>query len=475
MKVFVANPPFIEHFNRQVRWSAKTSGGLHPPIYLAYAAAVLKEAGHDVKLEDAVALNRTTEDFLKDIRKFRPKLVVMETSTPSIVNDSRIAARVKGMLPNTKIAFTGSHCSALPERTLRESVADFVCIGEYDYTLRDLACALENKGSLKNVDGIAYLKGKRFVRTRPRALIKNIDELPWPLREQLPNDVYSDTLMTSPLTFIVTSRGCPYRCTYCNWPSTMFGHMIRRRDPVDVVDEVEHCVKKYRLKSFKFFDDTFTVNKEHVKKICNLLIKRKIKTPWICNARVDTLDEDTMRLMKKAGCRLMKIGVESGNQKILDWVKKGTTIPQIKAFFRLARKVGIQTFGSFMIGYPQETDKTIRQTFRLAKEIKPDMAQFVILQPLPGTELYRWMESRGMIPKKVKWDKYITDEGYVDLVFKHPKYTQDELRKICSKLWSSYYLRPGYVAKRIIRGMTSKREIKRNISGVKKIFRYRRT
>lgn len=472
MRIFIANPPFFRSFNRQVRWAAKTSGGLHPPIYLAYAAAVLAKS-HQVKLVDGVALDMSREAFLKEAAAFNPDLVVMETSTPSIVNDSALAQEMK-KVKDVPVAFTGSHVSALPERTLRETPADFAAIGEYDHTLRELAETLEGKGDLSRVNGIAY-KDKGQIRVNPRReLIKNLDEIPWPLREQLPNERYSDTLMTSPLTFIVSARGCPYQCTYCSWPSTMFGHPLRERDPMNVVDEIEFCVKKYRLKSFKIFDDTFTANKPRVKAICNELIKRKVVTPWICNARVDNLDEETMRLMKKAGCYLFKLGLESGNQDILDWVKKGTKIQQIRDFVKTAKKVGISTFGSFMIGYPMETEETIRQTFELAKSVEPDMVQFVILQPLPGTELWGWMERNQMIPKDVKWDNYITKEGYVDLVFKHPKFSQDELREICHRLWKGYYLRKGYIARRALKGLRSPREIKRNVAGVKKIFRYKK-
>jgi anaerobic magnesium-protoporphyrin IX monomethyl ester cyclase len=395
MRIFISNPPFIPSFNRQVRWAAKTSGGLHPPIYLAYAAASLKQAGFDVRLEDAVAEGRTHQGFLDDNKKFNPYLIVMETSTASIMNDSRLAEMIKGER-NTPLVLTGSHASAMPERTLRESKADMVCIGEYDQTLPEIARAIQAKKPLKGIKGLAFKQGKGIIVNEKRPLIQDLDSLPWPLRDQLPTRAYSDTLLTTPFTFVVTARGCPYQCNYCNWPSTMFGRRIRKRDPRKIVDEVEHCIRKYQLKSYKFFDDTFTYDKSHVRAVCQELLDRGITTPWICNARVDTLDEDTMRLMKRAGCYLFKIGVESGNQDILDWTKKGTKLSQVRSFFRLMKRVGIQAFASFMIGYPQETRETIEQTFRLAKEIRPDMCQFVILQPLPGTELWGGAQYQGV-------------------------------------------------------------------------------
>jgi anaerobic magnesium-protoporphyrin IX monomethyl ester cyclase len=472
MKVYIANPPFFSKFNRQVRWSAKTSGALHPPIFIAYAAANLKKNGFNVKLKDAIAEEMDIDSFVSDVVKFKPDILFLETSTPSIMNDSKIAKEIKLKLKDIKIVFMGSHASALPIRTLKESIADAVCMGEYDVTVVEMAEAVKNKKSFKGIKGVAYKSGNAVNMNDRRELIEDLSTIPWPLREQLPIGQYKDTLLTDPFTFIITTRGCPYKCIYCNWPKTMFGNRARYRDAIDVVDEVEHCIKTYNLKTYKFFDDTFTIDKKHVIDICNELIRRGIKTPWICNARADKLDLEMLSLMKKAGCYLMKIGVESGNQEILDWTKKGTKLDVIRKFFKLTRKVGIQTFASFMIGYPQETDETIKKTLDFAKEIGPDMAQFVILQPLPGTPLWSELEDKRMIPKEIDWSKYITKEGYVDLVFEHPTYSREELRDLTSKMWKSYYVRPSYIFKRFVKSLTSISEMKRNIHGVKKVFRY---
>lgn len=476
MKICLVNPPFIAHYNRQVRWSAKTSGGLHPPVYLAYAASNLKKHGHEVKLIDAVAEEMGRDAFVDAVKGFGPDILIMEVGTPSIINDSELASIIKKEVKGVKIAFTGAHVSALPEETMSGSEADFVLKGEYDETVVELADALKNKKPLEEVDGIFYRKGKEVKSTKPRKHIEKLDSLPWPMYEQLPVRKYKDTLLYDPFVFVVSGRGCLAHCTFCQWPQLMYGHKDRRRDPKDVVDEVEHWVKKYRLKSFKFFDDTFTFNKDYVKEVCRELIKRRINTPWICNARADgVLDEETLRLMKRAGCMLFKIGVESGNQEILDWVKKGTNVQGIKKFFRMTNKVGIKTFASFMIGFPQETRETIDQTFQLAKDIKPTMVQFVIVQPLPGTELYRQMADKGVIPKNLDWSKYITKEGYVDLAFEHPTFSQEELRGIVSKMWSGYFLRPEYMIRRFMTGIKQPKEMAKNMSGMKKIFRYRKS
>ena len=436
MKVFLANPPFFKNFNREVRWSAKTSGAIHPPIYLAYAASVLNKK-HDVKLMDCIASDIEREKFYDIVKKYNPDFLVMDTSTPSILNDISIAKEVKERV-DTKIILVGPHVSTLPEETFRmASWVDYIAIGEYDYTLPEIINS--DREQLKNIKGIAFKLGKKVITTKKRDPIKNLDELPYPDRDQLPVEKYRDTLLTHPFTFILSGRGCPQLCSYCLWPQVMFGRNLRLRDPVKVVDEVEHCISKYNLKTYKFFDDTFTFSKERVKKICQELIKRKIDTPWICNARVDTLDIESMEIMKKAGCYLFKIGVESGNQELLDVIKKGTTIKQTRDFFKKTRKVGIKTFASFMIGLPGETKKTIRNTINLAKEIEPDMVQFVILSPLPGTEMFDYMVKKNWVSFPIDWSEYITDEGFVNIVFKHPNFSEDELRNICGELWREFY------------------------------------
>jgi radical SAM superfamily enzyme YgiQ (UPF0313 family) len=177
MRIFISNPPFIRHFNRQVRWAAKTSGGLHPPIYMAYAAAGLKKAGFQVKLEDAVAEGRSHQEFLQDIRDFNPDLIIMETSTASIMNDSKLAELVKKER-NTTLVLTGSHASAMPERTLKESRADIVTMGEYDETLLELARALKSRKPLKGIKGIAFKQGKKITVNQKRPLIQDLDALP---------------------------------------------------------------------------------------------------------------------------------------------------------------------------------------------------------------------------------------------------------------------------------------------------------
>jgi len=419
---------------------------------------------------DCIASEVGREKFYRYVKKHSPDFLIMDTSTPSILNDINIAKEVKERV-DTKIILVGPHVSTLPKETFGMAPwIDYIAMAEYDYTLPEIIDS--NGKQLKNIKGIAFKSDKKVIKTKRRDPIKNLDDLPYPDRDQLPIEKYRDTLLTPPFTFLISGRGCPYLCNYCLWPQVMFGRTLRLRNPIKVVDEVEYCVSRYNLKTYKFFDDTFTIVKERVKKICQELIKRDINTPWICNARVDTLDKESMEIMKKSGCYLFKVGVESGSQKLLDIIKKGTTIRQIKNFFKNTKEVGIKTFASFMIGLPGETRETIRNTINLAKEIEPDMVQFVILSPLPGTEMFDYMVKEGWVSFPIDWSEYITDEGYVNIVFKHPNFSEDELRNICGELWREFYLRPKFVLNRVKKGLTDFGEFRRNITGIKKVFRY---
>ena len=203
MKVYIANPPFFNSFNRQVRWSAKTSGALHPPIYIAYAAANLKKNGFDVKFVDAIAEEMDIASFVKDVAKFKPSLVVLETSTPSIMNDSKIAEAIKKKMNNVKVVFTGPHVSALPLRTLKESVVDAICIREYDITIVEVAKAVKGKKEFGGIKGVAFKSGKKNVMNEPRELVEDLASLPRPMLDQLPVGKYKDTLLTEPFMFFI--------------------------------------------------------------------------------------------------------------------------------------------------------------------------------------------------------------------------------------------------------------------------------
>ncbi|MBC8264167.1 MAG: cobalamin B12-binding domain-containing protein, partial [Anaerolineales bacterium] len=286
MKVFLANPPWRRGERLGVRagsrWAFTMAAGkgskIPPyvpfPFFLAYAAAVLEQAGVNVQLVDAIAKGVDIEPFLGMIADFDPALVLLETSTPSIYSDLALGCEIKARVPGVRLALSGPHVSALPVQTLEMAPqVDFVLVGEYEYTLRDLVACLDANGNLGDVLGLVWHDAEGTVRVNSgRPLIENLDELPWPARHLLPMHSYRDDFARLPMPGLQmwASRGCPFRCIFCVWPKVMYGgQSYRVRDPVDVVDEMEQTVQQYNLCSVSFDDDTFDIGKPRILKLCN--------------------------------------------------------------------------------------------------------------------------------------------------------------------------------------------------------------
>ncbi len=278
----------------------------------------------------------------------KKKLFVLGTSTPSIKSDVAFGASLKDAYKNSFILLVGTHPSATAEETLGYSDRiDAVAIGEYDYIVKELADALDSGKELKDVRGLCFRKDSAFIRTVPMPPIENIDEIPFAsqfIKEYLNERDYFFAAATYPSIQIFTGRGCPCHCNFCVYPQTMHGHKYRARSPENVVAEFEYIAENFSdVKEVVIEDDTFTIGKERLVSICNLLIQRKLnkRLRWLCNARVNTLDLETMKLMKKAGCRLIIPGIESGNQQILDNIKKGTKVEQYLPYVKNAKKAGL--------------------------------------------------------------------------------------------------------------------------------------
>jgi radical SAM superfamily enzyme YgiQ (UPF0313 family) len=283
-------------------------------------------------------------------------------------------------------------------------------MGEYEMSLLDLVKALDKNTPLGKIKGIAYKeKGKVIINPR-RENIEDLDKLPFPAWHLMPMDMYFTPYSRTKTSIeVLTSRGCPFKCTYCVFPQLIYNsRKVRYRSAKSVVDEVEILLKKYKKEGIYFNDDTFTVNRNHVMGICGEIMKRKLKFRWGCFGRVDTVDREMLENMKRAGCVLIKYGVESGSQKILDRVEKGYKISDIKKAFKLTKEIGIGTHGTFMIGLPGEDSSTIEETMELAKEIDADTILWALLTPFPGTALFDEAEKKGHIEEK-NWEKYDGD------------------------------------------------------------------
>ena len=293
MNILFLNPPFIGRFSRTSRSPAVTKAGtIYYPFWLAYAAGVAEENGHNVTLIDAPAAQLTLKDVQLSLNSFKPELIVIDTSTPSIYSDIQAGVYLKQKLPNSFIILVGTHPSALPEETLQiNSQIDAVAIGEYDFTIRDLAFALEQKRSLTNVDGLAFKQNETIKINTSRNKIEDLDSLPFVssvYKRHLSYKQYFFAAANYPMMMIITGRGCPYKCHFCVYPQVFHSRRYRVRSAKNVVNEFEFIADNFpKVKEIGIEDDCFTASIKHVRQICELLIERNNKLKWYCNVRGD--------------------------------------------------------------------------------------------------------------------------------------------------------------------------------------------
>ena len=477
MKAVLLNPPFLPKFSRNSRSPAVTKGGtIYYPIWLSYTAGVLEKEGFEVKLIDAPAQKLSLQDTVDEIKRFEPELVVIDTSTPSIDNDIKVAESVKDAT-NSFITLVGTHVSALPEETLKTSEKiDAIARKEYDYTIKDLAFVLKGKKDLKSILGLSFREKGRIVHNPDRPMIQNLDELPFVTsvyKKYLNVKNYFYSSAEYPMVMIMTGRGCPFRCFFCNWPQVFFERKYRLRSPENVVAEFEFIVKDLpEVKEVGVEDDTLTADIPRVREICRLLIEKGInkKLKWYANVRV-ALDLETMKMMKKAGCRLIIPGYESGVQEILDNAHKGITLEQSREFAKNAKKAGLMVHGCFIIGLPGETKETARKTIDFAKELDPDDAQFFPLIPYPGTEAYEWAKKNNYILTE-DFSEWSTKEGWHNSIVSTPNLTNKEILALCNQAKLEFYLRPKFIFKTIKLVITNPGEIGRVAKASNIFFRY---
>lgn len=480
MKTFFVNPPFkAEHgkFARENRSAAITrSGTLYYPLWLIYAAAICEKEGFDVEFLDAPATPLGYDDAFAYIVEHgeETKLFVVDTSTPSIYSDIAFADNLKELYPDAFVMLVGTHPSALPEETLSNSRSvDAVAMHEFDYIVRDVAKALEAGEDPFQVPGLAWCDAQRKVTVNePYPFITDLDEIPFAaefIKKHLNERDYFFAASAYPEIQIFTGRGCPARCTFCVYPQTMHGHKYRLRSPENVVDEFQFIADNFPdVKEVVIEDDAFTVRKERVVEICNLLIERGLhkKLRWLCNARVN-LDYDTMVLMKKAGCHLIIPGIESGSQEILNNIRKGTTLAQVEQYMADAKRAKIKVHACYMVGNKGETKETMQQTLDLAMRLKADTAQFYPLLPFPGTEAYAWAKENGYI--KGDYSDYVKEDGTINCLLELPEISAEEMVQFCDDARKKYYWRPSYIAHRLRVGLTDPEDLKRSIKAFGRI------
>ena len=470
VRVLVTNPPWPGPgygARSDVRWPHRRSDKyLEYPIYLAYAVAILEEAGIDVHFIDGVVDDFSVQAFVEKVKKINPDLVAMECSTPSIIKDLHTAKKLKEEMPDIFIVLMGSHPTFFHKEILNENeFVDAIARHEFDLTIRDLALALQDGQQLQDVKGISYRDGEIVKVNKDRPLIQNLDALPFPARHIVKSESYREAVFTGKrCTTIVSSRGCPHKCIFCLWPRTMYGNKFRKRSAENVVDEIQHVVTEYGVDEIYFDDDCFTLDRNRLLKICKEIVRRDIHVKWMCQARVNDVDQESLKAMKEAGCHYIKYGVESGSQEMLDAMKKAITLEEVRRAFKATRKVGIKTQAFFLFGLPWETPETFEKTIEFAKEIKPDSAQFAVVIPHPGTELYDLCLSKGWL-KYDSWEDFDCRKALIET----DNLSLEDPEKYRTQAYREFYLRPSYILRTTFK-LWNPKEARRIIRSAKSIL-----
>lgn len=472
MKVLMLNPPFHKRYSRQSRSPCVTRGGtFYYPYYLAYATGALEEE-FEVRLVDAVAKDWSMEDTIKFAKGYVPDLAVLDTSTPSIKNDAKVAGELKKALPGVHVNLVGTHPTTLPEETLNlSSGIDSVCRGEYELTVLDLARAVKDGETLITVDGLSYKANGGFIHNRDRGLIEDLDRLPFVskvYKKHLNIKDYFYASLTYPQVTILSARGCPYNCSFCNAP---FKNSYRTRSVENVASELKYIQRELPdVVEVMFEDETFPASQKRTINLCNKIRDAGIKLRWSCNARVNT-DNETLIEMKNAGCRLLCVGFESPTQTVLDGVRKKTTKEAQLTFMKNARKAGLLVNGCFILGLPNDTKKSIRDTITFAKKLNPDTAQFYPLMVYPGTASYLWAKENGYL-KTEDYSRWLDEEGKHATTINLPEVRSDELVKMCDDARKEFYLRPGYLIQKGVQSIRDPMEGLRTLKSAKTFFRH---
>jgi hopanoid biosynthesis associated radical SAM protein HpnJ len=434
LKTLFLNPPSFENFDGGAgsRWPAtREIESFWYPVWLAYPAGMLEGS----RLLDAPSHHVSGQETIEIAKQY--EFLVLFTSTPGFPGDILLANAIKAVNPKIKIAFVGPHVTVLPEKSLRDCPAiDFICRKEFDYAVTDYA-----KGKpLEEIAGASFLKDGKIVHNPDAPQIQNLDDLPH-VTEIYKRDLditnYNVPFLLNPYVSLYTTRGCPAQCTFCLWPQTLSGHPWRKRSTDDVAREMANAKTLWpNVKEFFFDDDTFNIQKARTIELCAKL--KPLGLTWSCTSRVTT-DYETLKAMKEAGCRLLIVGYESGDQQILKNIKKGATIERARDFTRDCHKLGLVIHGDFIMGLPGETHETINNTIAFAKELDVETIQVSVAHAYPGTELYDYAVSNGFM---VGDNKMVDEGGHQLAQIQYPGLPADDIMSAVHRFYDEYYFRP---------------------------------
>ncbi|MFQ6033201.1 MAG: B12-binding domain-containing radical SAM protein, partial [Candidatus Zixiibacteriota bacterium] len=465
--VLLVNPPLDNLISANVPSFVEEERGKYPPLGLLYIASYLREYGPkeaEVLVLDTVLEDMSHEDIEYYILKIRPDVVAIQTLTFTLIDSLHVARMTKKINPHIVTVLGGRQCDIFPEEVIRFDFVDYVIQGEGEVAFTEFIKNLHDKSNLRKISGLVFKNNQRAIINRPK-VIKNLNQLPFPARELTDYRKYRFLLAKNSLfTTLMTSRGCPYACSFCDEGRRQFRTVSVSR----VVDEIVTCKKKFGINAFFIFDSTFTISRQRVLDFCDDLIERKLDVIFDIRSRTDLVDDEILNKLRRAGCIRIQYGVESGNNAILKKIKKNITVDQIKSVMDKTRKYGFEILCDFMIGLPGEREKEIMDTINLSLNLPIDYAHFGIMIPYPNTEIYfdgikrklfgdYWREfslhpTTNFEPKV--WEEY---------------FNKEQLIQFLSLAYSKFYKRPQYLFQQLFK-VRSFGELSRKIKGGVKVF-----
>jgi hopanoid biosynthesis associated radical SAM protein HpnJ len=464
MHTLLLNPPSYQGFDGSAgsRYQARREiRSFWYPTWLAFPAGMIPHS----RLVDAPPHGLSRDDVLRIAAGY--DLVVISTSTPTVSGDAELAEALKAAYPRSLVGFVGPHTMVLPAETMHLSPAvDFVTTGEFDHTLQEIAAGVP----FRNVDGIVFRSGGGLVRTPDRPPLADLDSLPF-VSEVYARDLtierYFNGYLLHPYLSLYTGRGCRSRCTFCLWPHTISGHAYRVRSVDNVIEEIRVARRLFpQVKEFFFDDATFTDNPERAQAIARKL--KPLHITWSCNARAN-VSKETLRVLKQCGLRLLTVGFESGNQGVLNRIRKGITVDGARSFMKAARELGILVHGAFMLGLPGETEKTIEETMRFAVELNPYSIQVSLLAPYPGTEIYKEGIARGWIARE---GTELVRDGIQTAPLSYGTLSREYIFEAVERFYRRFYLRPGPIAGILKEMLRDRHEFSRRVREGREFFSF---
>ncbi len=451
MKVLFINPATAQRISTNLPTLVEQERGVLPSLGLMYvAAATEKYTEHQVEFLDMQVEDMTYAWLEEELKKRKPDVVATQAITFTLLDALQVCRTVKKVNPDILVVLGGPHVFIYPEETIRQDCVDFLVLGEAELYFPKLLEALRDEKKLQQVQGIVFKKKNgEVVQTPHHGFIQNLDEIPFPARHLTPyKKYYSLIAKRAPVTTMITSRGCPYRCTFCMRPH--LGKLFRAHSPQYVVEELKACLQM-GIKEFMIYDDTFTIDKKRVEGICDLILKEGLEKEigWDVRARVNTVDEALLKKMRQAGCERIHFGIESGDPAILKVLQKDITVDQTRNAFRWAKEAGISTLGYFMIGNPTETAEQIQRSIDFALELEPDYVHFSVTTPFPATPLYEYGLKKGVF-KMDFWKEFAQNPqpGFMPQLWEEVL-TRDQLLHYLRKAYKSFYVRPKYILARL--------------------------